>query len=268
MRGGISLEILQEVQSVAEDEKVVSLWRSYKQNGSTQMRNELVLHYMNLVKKIAFKTYKNAWYLECADELVNEGVIAMISVIDRFDVDMGIKFETFASRRIQGAMVDYIHKQSGFVRKIHEMTKKINLAKDEFVQTYGRLPDNNELAQKMGISRDELETMIYESQPVKTFSIHQTESGTADEEKIIEISTGNDADPIEILTKTEYNEELVRGIESLNEQQQLVLSLFYKEEFSVSEIAEILNLSTEKVSQIRFQSIKKLKKLVSDKINK
>lgn len=246
---------------------VMQLWDEYKRTNDNEIRNELVMHYMSLVKKIAFKTYRNAWFLDCADELVNEGVIAMINAIDRFDISQNIKFETFASRRIQGAMLDYIHKQSGFVRKIHEMSTMVNDARQRCCERLGQPPTNEELAEELNISLDELYNILQQIQPIKVMSINQPDSSNPDDEKILDISTGNEYDPIEILSKKEYNEELVKGIKKLSEQQQLVLALFYQEEFSVREIASTLNLSVEKVSQIRFQAIKKLKKLVSDKIS-
>ena len=245
---------------------VMQLWEEYKRSGSTAVRNELVMYYMSLVKKIAFKTYRNAWFLDCADELVNEGVIAMINAIDRFDLSQNIKFETFESRRIQGAMLDYIHKQSGFVRKTHELNNLVNDARNRCFEKTGQPPTNEELADEMNISLEELDSILQQIQPIKVMSINQPDSSNPDDEKILDISAGNEYDPIEILSKKEYNEELVKGIKKLSEQQQLVLALFYQEEFSVREIASMLKLSVEKISQIRFQAIKKLKKLVSDKV--
>ena len=118
----------------------------------------------------------------------------------------------------------------------------------------------------MNISLEELDSILQQIHPIKVMSINQPDSSNPDDEKILDISTGNEYDPIEILSKKEYNEELVKGIKKLSEQQQLVLALFYQEEFSVREIASMLKLSVEKISQIRFQAIKKLKKLVSDKV--
>ena len=130
----------------------------------------------------------------------------------------------------------------------------------------GQPPTNEELADEMNISLEELDSILQQIQPIKVMSINQPDSSNPDDEKILDISAGNEYDPIEILSKKEYNEELVKGIKKLSEQQQLVLALFYQEEFSVREIASMLKLSVEKISQIRFQAIKKLKKLVSDKV--
>lgn len=267
MQSVVDTDIIVEDNVLTEQDLAVqSMWEEYKNSNNINVRNQLVLHYMAFVKKIAFKTYRNAWFLDCADELVNEGVIAVINAIDRFDLSLNIKFETFASRRIQGAMLDYIRKQSGFVRKIHEMTTAINNAKDDFFYKHDRQPTNAELAEALSVSVVELDNMLKQIQPIKTFSIDQTDSNGSDDDKTFEISTGSEEDPIEILSKREYNEDLVRAIQQLNEQQQIVLSLFYKEEFSVGEIADILKLTPDKVSQIRFQAIKKMKKLIGDKI--
>lgn len=246
------------------DEKMWCLWTSYQQSGDIELRNQLVLEYMTIVKKIAFKLYRNSWGMDSPEELVNEGMIALINAIDRFDLERNVKFETYVSRRVQGAMMDYMYKQNGFVRRIHEMTKAINKAKKDLEIRFGREPTHEELAMEMQISREQLDKMLQEVSPVTVVSLDQMIHDTGNDEIPVEISAGVKDDPMMILDEQEYSEVLVKGINKLNEEQQLVLALFYKEEFSVREIAQTLNTTAERVSQIRFQAVKKLKKLLEN----
>lgn len=247
------------------EKKIAEWWALYQRTKSPEIRNQLVLHYIPVVKKIALNVYRHYRYFDSVDELVGEGVVALINAIDRFDIDRNVKFETFISYRIKGSMLDYINKQNGYVRKIHEISKRFFAAKEELKAQLTREPTREEMANHLNMSIEEYEGNLLEIKPISTISLNQMVFDSNMEGKPTEISSGPQDDPAEILTAQEYCDVLAEGIKKLNEEQQLVLSLFYKEDLTVKEIAEIMNANTHHVSQVRFQAIKRLKKLTENK---
>lgn len=248
------------------EEEISCLWTEYQKTKNSDIRNKLVLHYIVLVKKIAYKIFRNYRCFDSLDELVSEGIVALINAIDRFDIERNVKFETFISYRIQGSMLDYINKQNGYVRKIYELSKQLFKAKEELTASLKREPTREEIADFLHISIEEYERNLLEIKPISMVSLDQVVVDSNMDEKQIEVSSGIKDDPAEILTCNEYSEVLAEGIKKLNEEQQLVLSLFYKEDLTVKEIADIINTDTQRVSQIRFQAIKRLKKLIEVKV--
>ncbi len=248
------------------EKKIAEWWVLYQRTKSPEIRNQLVLHYMPVVKKIAMNVYRRYRYFDSVDELVGEGVIALINAIDRFDIDRNVKFETFISYRIKGSMLDYINKQNGYVRKIYEISKRFSTAREELEAKLTREPTREEMANHLQMTMEEYEKNLLEIKPVSTISLNQMvlDSSTM-EEKHTEISSGPQDDPAEILSTQEFSEVLTEGIKKLNQEQQLVLALFYKEDLTVKEIAEIMNTDTQRVSQVRFQAVKRLKKLAETK---
>jgi RNA polymerase sigma factor for flagellar operon FliA len=247
------------------EKKIAEWWVQYQRTKSPEIRNQLVLHYIPIVKKIALNMYRRYRYFDSVDELVGEGVIALMGAIDRFDINRNVKFETFISYRVKGSMLDYINKQNGYVRKIYEISKRFSAAKEDLMAELTREPTREEMANYLEMSMEEYEKNLLEIKPVNTVSLNQMTYDSNMDEKQTEISSGPQDDPAEILSSQEYSEVLAEGIKKLNQEQQLVLALFYKEDLTVKEIAEIMNTNTQRVSQVRFQAIKRLKKLAENK---
>lgn len=245
------------------DNETLDLWQRYIETKNIEIRNKLVLIYMPLIKKIAFKVFQNYPCADSMDELVSEGMVALINAIDRFDLERDVKFETYVSYRIQGSMLDYINKQNGYVRKVHEISKEITNAKNQLGVQLGREPTKSEVADFLGLSMEELDKKYQEIQPISFISLDQMTRDSNMDEKTFEVSSGPKDDPDVIVDQDVYSDTLVNSIKKLNKEQQLVLSLFYKEELSVTEIADIMNTNSQRVSQVRFQAIKKLKKVMS-----
>jgi len=246
------------------DEETVHLWTHYIETKDINVRNEIVLKYMPILKKVAFKVYQTYRSVDSVEELVSEGMIALITAIDRFELDRDVKFETYVSYRVHGAMLDYINKQNGYVRRVRDISKEISRARDELVSVIGREPDRAEFADYLGISVEELDKKLQESHPISVISLDQMVTDENMDDRQIEISSGEQDNPINIIDQGGFSNELAKCISKLNHEQQLVLSLLYKEDLTVAEIADILNTDSKRISQLRFQAIKKLKKMMED----
>ncbi|MEG0979194.1 MAG: sigma-70 family RNA polymerase sigma factor [Oscillospiraceae bacterium] len=246
------------------DEETLNLWQNYIKTKDIKIRNELVLIYMPILKKIAFKVYQKFRGIDSVEELVSEGMIALITAIDRFDLDRGVKFETYVSYRVHGAMLDYINKQSGMVRRVRDISREISSAREELTTALGREPEKTELAEYLGVSPENLDKKLQESRPISVISLDQIITDDNMDDRIIEISSGEQDDPVHIIEQGGFSAGLAKCISKLSREHQLVLSLFYTEDFSVTEIADILNTEPKRISQLRFQAIKRLKKLMED----
>lgn len=253
-------------QFYAMDRESLDMWIRYQTTKSTELRNQLVMKYLVIVKKIAYKIYRNYRFCDSTEELVGEGIVALISSIDKFDLSRNVKFETYASRRIQGSMMDYINKQNGYVRKIHEIAKAIATAREDLAVQIGYEPSNEELATYLQITVDQLKKQIQNIQPISVVSLDQMTWDFESDDHRIDVSSGEKDDPMVIVADSEYSDVLINCIKKLTKEQQLILSLFYKDELTIREIAEVANMTTQHASQVRFQAVKKLKKLLGDNI--
>ncbi|MDD6807466.1 MAG: sigma-70 family RNA polymerase sigma factor [Oscillospiraceae bacterium] len=251
------------VENTKIDPEIMDLWLEYDRTKNLDVRNKLVIHYMPILKKVAIKVYNTYKGAESPEELVSEGMIALINAIDRFELDRDVKFETFVSHRVHGAMLDFINKQSGMVRKVRDISKEINTAKDELKADLGREPTRLEMAEYLGLSPEEYDKRLAEGRPMAVYSLDQMIDDAQENERHFDISSGIEDTPEYIVEQSMgYSSELVDAITKLTYEQQLVLSLFYKEELTIAEIAEIMEEDPKRVSQIRFQAIKKLRKFL------
>lgn len=250
-------------EEVVMDTDIAELWLQYIKTKDIGVRNAIILKYSEIVKKIAFRMCRAYHVFDISEELINEGIIALIQSVDKFDLSRNVKFETFASRRVHGSMLDFINKQNGYIRKIHDMTKNIHRAKEALRLKLQREPSNAEIAKHLEISEDQLEKDLFEIQPISIISLSQTKVTSDMDEMYLEIPAASESDPFFLIDSDELCDNLVACIEKLNNEQQLVLSLFYKEELTIKEIAEIMQTETTRISQIRFQAIKKLKRLLN-----
>ncbi|MEG2813324.1 MAG: sigma-70 family RNA polymerase sigma factor, partial [Oscillospiraceae bacterium] len=149
------------------------LWQLYSKTKSVDIRNKLIVEYSPLVKRIAQKTIGNYQYFNFLDDIVNEGIIALMDAVEKFDCRKNVKFETFASIKVKGAMIDFIRKQDCFPRRIKKIAKNIINAEGELSNDLNRNPTQQELASYMGVTIAELEKMQLEVYSLNIASFEQ-----------------------------------------------------------------------------------------------
>lgn len=244
---------------IMEDDRYLSLWKSYRHTKSIEERNELVLKYTGMVRKIVLRfkgSYSNFGQL---DDMVNQGIIALIDAIEKFDPDMGNKFETFATVKVRGAIIDFMRKQDWVPRNQRNLSKELDEIYGQLYAQNGSEPSNNELAEKMGISLAHLHKILEQRHNSILLSFEE-----AIEEKMMQasplITCKVDMDTPEkgVLYK-ELKEKLAEAIDHLNEKERYVVSFYYYENLKLKEIAEILEITESRVSQIHSAAIIKMK---------
>lgn len=232
------------------------LWKKYKETSNLELKEELIVRYISLVKIVAGRMYNFYGSKVEFDDLVGYGVLGLIDSIEKFDLDKNIKFETYAQIRIRGSIIDNIRKLDWIPRSLRKKSKEVQKAMLELENNLGHAPSNEELARHMKTSIDEVESLLSD---ISTFNMISLEEFLTDKSEAVLESKNVLDSPEFIYEKTEIQENLVEAIEELPEKEKLIISLYYYDELTYKEIGNILNLSESRISQIHSKSILKIK---------
>ena len=230
------------------------IWKSYKENKDVETRNFILIEYLHIVKVIAARMYSTYKSLADHDDIMSCGTLALLNSIDRFDYTRDIKFETFASIRVRGAMIDYLRKQDWAPRAVRKNIKDIDSVYTELQNSLGREPSDEEIAEKLNMSADEYHEALSNGYSANILSLEELIADNAS--NIIPVS--DDTPEKEYETK-ELTEVMARAIEALSEKERTIISLYYYEGLKAKQIANILEVSESRVSQLHSKALTKLK---------
>ncbi|MGN1179852.1 MAG: FliA/WhiG family RNA polymerase sigma factor [Suilimivivens sp.] len=234
------------------------LWDDYARNKSPEIREKIILEYAPLVKLVAGRLSMYLGYNVEYDDLVGYGVFGLIDAIDKYDTMKAVKFETYASLRIRGAILDQIRKMDWIPRTIRQKQKKIETAMKEIEATKGRAATDEEIAKSLGISEDEY--LTWQSQMKITGVVSLDEFMEAGSEVPSLQSTQHRFDgPEEVIEKGEMKKVLSQALELLTEKEKKVILLYYYEDLTLKEISNVLEVSESRVSQLHTRALQKLK---------
>ncbi|WP_067729425.1 FliA/WhiG family RNA polymerase sigma factor [Oceanobacillus damuensis] len=242
------------------------LWNDWITNKSSEAANELISNYMYLVN---FHTERISSHLPnnvSKDDVKSFGLLGLYDALKKFDPGRDLKFDTYASFRIKGSIIDGLRKEDWLPRSIREKTKKVEQASELFEQQNQREATSNEIAELTGMTIEEVESTVKDSLYGNILSIEEKPKGSnGDLKDGIGYSIPDESAilPDKHILQNEIQGELIEGIKSLNEKEQLVISLFYNEELTFTEIGQIIGLTTSRISQIHKRSIFKLRKSLS-----
>ena len=246
---------------------VSDLWLDYEQSRDIDIRNTLVVQYSYIVKCIALKTVGRYQHFNYMDDIVNEGLIALLAAVEKFDPEKKVKFETYASIKVRGAMIDFIRKQDCFPRRLKRIAKNLNEAENTLSHQLGRNPTDQELADFLDVSLTNYEKMQTETYALNMLSFEEMiyEKGVEN----IELSLTSDPirGPEQVVAEKELQDILASDIELLNDKEQIVISLYYKEQLKIKEISSVMGISDSRVSQIHSNALRKLKRRLTEYYN-
>lgn len=237
----------------------------YQKNHDIEIRNKIVMEYSSMAKAIAFQMRGVFTNYAHVDDIVNQGIIALIECIDRFDIDKHAKFETFAYKRIKGSVIDYVRKQDWVPRRVRLLSKKINKAYDELSNNLLREPTHEELANYLEITVEALEKCYSETAGAMLLSFEGSLQGSEDKFFAEPIDLNSSADAR--LYKEELQVVLKQSLDSLKERERQILTLYYYEELKQAEIAEVMGVSEQRISQILAVTLQKIRNNMKDYIN-
>lgn len=236
------------------------LLEEYDASKSSELREKIILEYAPLVKLVAGRLSMYLGYNVEYEDLVSYGIFGLIDAIDKFDCMKEIKFETYASLRIRGAILDQIRKMDWIPRTIRQRQKKIDAVMKEIEQTKGRGATDEEIAQGLGISSDEY--MDWQSQMKVTgiISLNEYMEQGSDISQDYGRGTASRFDsPEESVEKKELAKMLSEAMELLTEKEQRVIELYYYEDLTLKEISSILEVSESRISQLHTRALQKMR---------
>ena len=236
------------------------LWLEFSKKPTAELREKIIIEYAGLVKIVAGKLSIYLGHNVEYDDLVGYGTFGLIDAIDKFDYGKGVKFETYASLRIRGAILDQIRKMDWLPRTVRQKQKRIDAAYNKIEAETGRLATDEEIAAELEISVDELDSWQAQTKAAGILSLDDyMEQGH--EGGISSISDGAEDyhQPEKIYEKQEIKQILLETLESLTEKEKKVILLYYYEELTLKEINAVLEVSESRISQLHTKAIQKLR---------
>lgn len=243
------------------------LWEEYANTGSPEVREKIILEYAPLVKVVAGRLSMYLGYNVEYEDLVSYGIFGLIDAIDKFDCLKDVKFETYASLRIRGAILDQIRKMDWIPRTIRQKQKRIDAAIKEIETQYGRSATDEEIAKLLGITDEEY--LDWQSQMKITNVVSLNEFLEQGSEVSNEAGcTKSEAfdSPEEILERDELKKILAQALELLTEKERKVIVLYYYEDLTLKEISNILEVSESRISQLHTRALQKMRGKMGDYI--
>lgn len=234
------------------------MWAEYALNKQPEVRERIILEYAPLVKVVAGRLSMYLGYNVEYEDLVSYGIFGLIDAIDKYDSMKEVKFETYASLRIRGAILDQIRKMDWIPRTIRQKQKKIDAAMHEIEAAQGRPATDQEIAAALGISDDEYTEWQSQMKITGVISLNEyLEQGS-------EIPSDRNASrhfdsPEKVMEQSELAEVLKASLELLTERERRVIELYYYEELTLKEISHVLEVTESRVSQLHTKALQKMK---------
>ncbi|HEX3255947.1 MAG TPA: RNA polymerase sigma factor WhiG [Gaiellaceae bacterium] len=241
-----------------------ALWREYAKSKDQAVRDRLILTYAPLVKYVAGRLGSGLPAHVDENDLVSYGLLGLIGAIERFDPARDIKFETYAIARIKGSIIDELRAMDWVPRSVRSRARDIERAIGELERKLHRAPTDEEIAEKLGVSTDDLNESLTEIGRSSIAALDElwtiSSGGGGDQVALIDtIEDTQGPEPQSELAQTELKEALGEAIARLPEREKLVVTLYYYEELTLREIGEVLGVTESRVSQLHTKAILRLK---------
>ncbi|HAP07445.1 MAG TPA: FliA/WhiG family RNA polymerase sigma factor [Planctomycetaceae bacterium] len=243
---------------VSED--VSEVWIEYKKDQANQeLRNRLMERYLPLVRYNAERVWAKLPEGVDLNDLMSAGVFGLMDAIEAFDMERGVKFETYCVPRIRGAMLDELRTMDWVPRLVRSKASKVEAARKAVEARVGRPPTEAEIAEQMSLSIQEFERLRSEASAVNLVSLEKKWYETDSYKDVREVDVVEDVrceDPTDGIQKTDLMKLVTKG---LNRNERLIIILYYYEELTMKEIGSTLGLSESRVSQMHSSIVARLK---------
>ncbi|AWB44320.1 FliA/WhiG family RNA polymerase sigma factor [Paenibacillus sp. CAA11] len=235
------------------------LWERWKEKGDLEAKKEIIEKYLNIVDYVAGRLAVGLPKNVSKDDLFSNGVMGLIDAVEKFDYKRGLQFETYASWRVRGSILDGLRQGDWVPRSVREKAKRIEEGYQQLEQQYLRSVTDSEMSSYLNVSEKEFQHMLQE---VAVMTLCSLEDPIREEESETRLSVLVDdkaKNPDHKVQEFYLHESLTKGIEKLTEKERTVVSLLYYEDLSLSEIAEVMSLSPSRISQLHSKAILRLR---------
>jgi len=245
--------------TVAQEDDIQQVWEAFKKDVTNrELRNRLVERYLPIVKYNGERIWQRLPDGVELDDLISSGVFGLMDAIIAFDLDRGVKFETYCVPRIRGAMLDELRSMDWVPRLVRSKASKLNEATKKLETKNGRAPTVQELAEQLEVSVKEVEKMVSDANAVNLISLNKKWYETDSYKDVREIDVLEDKrgeDPTRRVNKNDLMRLVTKG---LNRNERLIIILYYYEELTMKEIGATLDLSESRVSQMHSSIVQRL----------
>jgi RNA polymerase sigma factor FliA len=250
------------------DHDVQALWERYQGTGDPGVRERLILHYAPLVKYVAGRVAVGMpAYVEHAD-LVSYGIFGLMDAIEKFDLDKGYKFETYAVTRIKGAIIDELRSVDWVPRSVRAKARKVEAAIGRLEADLHRSPSEEELAEELGWGLEELQDTLAKVSMTSLAALDEVlDVGEGDRVSLVDTLQDLTAEsPEESLDDVETKRLLRESLGRLTEREQTVLGLYYFEGMTLAQVGDVLGVTESRVCQIHTKAVMSLRAKLLERI--
>lgn len=241
---------------------VSALWAAYKENGDGSAREQLILNFSPLVKYVAGRLSTSLPQTVDTADLISYGIFGLIDAIEKFDLERGIKFETYAIARIKGAIIDELRAMDWVPRSVRARAREVEHAYIALETRLKRVPEDEEVAAEMGIKVRELHDIFSKLSYTSVVSFEELWVGADKEDRGNVMNTIEDEtaeDPVALFESVEIKDILAGAIERLPERERIVIALYYYEGLTLKEIGQVLGVTESRVSQLHTKAVLRLR---------
>ncbi len=227
-------------------------------------REEAILKYYDLVKYTAYRLAARLPDNICVEDLFNAGVIGLMDAVSKYDPSQSVSFENYAKIRIRGAMLDEIRSMDWVPRSLRQKSAELEKTCSALEQRLGRFPEDEEIAEEMGISLEEYHQLLDSLKGI-SFIPEDLNEYIQENREAAHLATGPN-ELFDQIHRAELQEALASCIETLTEKEKLVLSLYYFEELTMKEVGAVMGYTESRISQIHTKAILKLRTRLAKKL--
>jgi len=238
------------------------LWREYRKTRDENIKHDLVLAHLSLVKHLAGRLAIKLPAIIDQEDLESYGVFGLLEAVEKYNPDLGTSFKAYAYNRIRGAMIDEIRKLNWVPRTVWQKMQHLSSTKEKLHKEHGDNVSDEMLAEAMGISLAELHKLAGQTNLLSLSSLDEIAPGTDGEPvRLVDlIRDPASPDPLDVIEGEEGRRLLIEAIGELSEKDQIVLSLYYQEGLTLKEISKVLEVSESRVCQLHSRAINRLRK--------
>jgi RNA polymerase sigma factor for flagellar operon FliA len=223
-------------------------------------RDAMIRQYVPLVHRLAHHMIAKLPPNVEVDDLVQVGLIGLAEALSRYEASQGVQFETFATQRIRGAMIDELREGDWMSRGSRKSQKEIERAVHRLEQKLGRPPIESEIASELKMSLPDYQSLLSRVRGTQLVYLEDMAHSNDDEEGFLDRHVADsEADPMAVLKDQRLRQALVQAIKSLPEREQYIMSMYYEKDLNLKEIAQVLGITESRVCQLHSQSIARLR---------
>jgi len=238
---------------------VKKLWKAFEENPSQRLRNYFMERYLPLVRYNAERIYARLPDEVDIEDLMSAGLFGLMDAISAFDLERGVKFETYCAPRIRGAILDELRTMDWVPRLVRSRSAKVDQARNALAMKLGRKPTQQEIAEHLGVDSEEYKKIHRDGRPTSVVSLSRSYNQSDGNRELREIDVIKDRSQTNPLTQTQRRDLKDLITKGLSRAERLIVVLYYYEEMTMKEIGATLDLSESRVSQMHSSILARLK---------